>query len=78
MICAAWGITHICFTPTLLRKGPVAQRRALDAVWKGILTLDAFPPGTHATLMELGSSALHDTRYALKVSGKIHASGSGI
>ncbi len=67
LACAALGITHIAFSPTLLNKGFTAQKNALAAVWESLFHLDQYPPGTQVRLGENGTARDGTTRYSLKV-----------
>jgi hypothetical protein len=51
VICREWNITHILFTPALLKMGKLAQKQALVTVWRDIVRLHELRAGT---LLKLG------------------------
>lgn len=50
ILCADLGITHISFTPALLRNGYSAQKQALLCVWPQIIKIHMLPKGTGISL----------------------------
>jgi len=52
LICREWDITHIVFTPGIIRKGFITQKNAIAGIWEQLFHLHRLPPGTQVKLGE--------------------------
>ena len=66
LICKDLKITHVCFTPFMIRAGYSIQKRAIVSKWSDIIKLQALPRGTRAQLT--GSITNEDShRFELRI-----------
>lgn len=69
-ICKELGITHVAFSPSIIRGGYSIQKEALMAVWSQLRELHRLPPGTKVKLTP-GTTKGGVIRYELRVDGKM-------
>src|SRR6266478_5775442 len=69
VICQQLGITHVAFSPIIIKSGYSIQKMALVTVWPQLYELSRLPKGTHVRLtMIQGKGGV--PRYVLTVGSK--------